>query len=256
MLPEQDHGVRTWRRAGRDALPVLAVFAACPVVALLAPHDPTVALARGRELVHLERSLGVLLEPAANRWAAAHGLLFAVLTWAYLLVHVPATVGALVWTWLERRSAFARGCLALVLCQALVVAGYLVAPTAPPHMLGELGMRTGLGASDGERAGLAGLLQSPYAAVPSGHVAFAVVAAWVVASAARPLAVRLLAVLYPVVVVVVVVLTGNHLLADVALGAGAALGAVTTATLAVRLRPRRARRPARAGTRASALRAT
>lgn len=244
MATGWEHGERSWGRAARDALPVVAVFAVCPLVALLAPDDPAAAIARGRDLVDLERSLGVLVEPSLARWTAGHAVLLQVLTWLYLLVHVPATVGALVWAWLERRAAFARARAALLGTQAVVVAGYLALPTAPPRLLPGLGVGDPLAAVGASDAGLSSVLQSPYAAVPSGHVAFSVVVAWIVVRLAGPPWVRLLVGLYPLGVVAMVVLTGNHLLSDAVLGASAATVGIGASGLALRFAhaPSRVRR--------------
>jgi hypothetical protein len=92
----------------------------------------------------------------------------------------------------------------------VVVAGYLLVPTAPPRML-----RGGP-----EPASWAHSLQSQYAALPSGHVAFAVVVAGVVGLQVRAL--RRVAPLYPLLVSAVVIATGNHLWIDAVAGVAAA----------------------------------
>jgi hypothetical protein len=66
-------------------------------------------------------------------------------------------------------------------------------------------------------------LQSPYAAMPSGHVAFAVVVAGLLSTQVRAL--RVVAWLYPLLVTTVVIATANHLWLDAAAGAAAAAGA-------------------------------
>lgn len=246
---------RTWRRAAHDAALVALAFAVCPLVALTAPDDPTAALARGRGLMHAEQALGVWVEPAVHQWAAGvPGLLGAVLLF-YVWVHVPATVGALVWAWLERPAHFPRARDAFLATQALVVAGYLLLPTAPPRLLGVHGLGDPLSPA---ASALAATVQSPYAAFPSGHVAFALVAGGIVARLARPAWLRLLGALYPLLVLGVVVASANHFLLDAAGGAVAAVGGVLAASLRGRLAgsvtqpasaaagPAAARRPSRA----------
>jgi hypothetical protein len=125
-----------------------------------------------------------------------------------------------VWAWLERPAAFAAARDTLVLAQVLTVAGYVTAPTAPPRMLGDLGFRDTLAGFWGAgTANATHLLQSPFAAMPSGHVAFALVAAGTVAALVRSRIVRALAVAYPVLVVAVTVATANHFLADAVVAA-------------------------------------
>ncbi len=125
---------------------------------------------------------------------------------------MPATVGALVWARLEHPRAFGLARDAFLATQALVVAGYLLAPTAPPRLL-----------SGGvEVDGWHYTVQSPYAAMPSGHVAFAVVAAGIVCALAPWRWGRVLAVAYPLLVTVIVLGTANHFWIDAAAGASAA----------------------------------
>src|SRR4051794_4927296 len=85
--------------------------------------------------VRLERSLGLYLEPALWRWFAAHRPVSAVAGFLYIWGHLPATVGALVWVWLERPRRFALARDAFAATQLIVVAGYIAAPTPPPRAL-------------------------------------------------------------------------------------------------------------------------
>ena len=106
------------------------------------------------------------------------------------------------WAWLERPTAFAAARDTFVLAQVLTVAAYLLVPTAPPRLVPQLGLHDTLTAFWGAgAAGASHVVQSPYAALPSGHVVFALVAAGTVVSLARPAVVRVLAALYPALVV-------------------------------------------------------
>jgi hypothetical protein len=158
----------------RDAALIAGALALCPIVAALAPAEPP--LARTRALVSLERALGVFVEPAVHAWVAARPALLTAAGLSYVWVHLPATIGALIWARLERPHAFVRARDTFLATQLVTVAGYLLVPVAPPRMLpgftDTLAVVYGIG---GER--LAHSVQSPYAAIPSGHVAFAAVAA-------------------------------------------------------------------------------
>src|SRR4051812_19193215 len=151
-------------RAGRDIALIGAAFALCPLAAALAPADPSGPLARADAVVGFEHGIGLFFEPAFARWVSGRPALSALLAFLYLWGHVPATVGSLVWARLERPRFFPLARDAFLATQLLVIAGYLLAPTAPPRM------RSG----QIHAGGLVHTVQSPYAAMPSGHVAFAV----------------------------------------------------------------------------------
>jgi hypothetical protein len=161
--------------------------------------------------------------------------LLAVLSFLYLWGHVPATVGALVWTRLEHPRAFPLARDAFLGTQLIVVTGYLLVPTAPPRMLF---------GSERASGGLVDMIQSPYAALPSGHVAFAVTVTGIVCSLAPWLWVRAVMALYPLLVTAVVLTTANHFWLDAVAGAAAAGTGLALAVIA-RTVPRRVANHAR-----------
>ena len=115
---------------------------------------------------------------------------------AYVGVHLPVMLGVLAWTWFARPRAFPLGPQHLRARAGARSLGYVLVPTAPPRMVPEAGYGAGR-RQTGPRA--RALAMSPYAAMPSGHAAFALIAAGIVATQARSRAVRVLAVLYPAV---------------------------------------------------------
>ena len=75
-------------------------------------------------------------------------------------------------------------------------------PAAPPRMLPDLGFRDLLAATYGSGGeALAHSLQSPLAAMPSGHIVFAAFSGGVAAALARPWWARAAAIVYPLLVV-------------------------------------------------------
>jgi membrane-associated phospholipid phosphatase len=101
---------------------------------------------------------------------------------------------------------------------------------------------------DAASAGFERLAMSPYAAMPSGHAAFSLIAAGTVAVLARRRIVRLAALLYPPAVLLEIVATGNHFWLDAAAGAAAAAAGFAMAQGIDRgYPPARSRRRAREG---------
>src|SRR2546423_11142580 len=87
------------------------------------------------------------------------------------------------------------------------------------------------------RHGIEALVMSPYAAVPSGHAAFALLVAGTGYALAGTRRGRTIALLYPLIVLTEIVATGNHLWLDAVFGACAA-GAGTAVALARHRLPR------------------
>jgi hypothetical protein len=232
-------------RAIRDALRQTAVVTAalllCPLAALVSTRDPRIPLARARELMDFERSLGLFVEPGLHAWLQRHDWLLSLAGGFYVWAHVSALVGILTFTWFASTTRFRRLRDAFVCTQLVVVAGYLALPTAPPRLVPEAGFRdtfTQLWGADA--TALAHTVQSPYAAMPSGHVAFSVIVAAGLWMTSRRASVRFAALAYPALVLLVVMATANHFWLDAvagALAAGlglAAANAVGAATRALR----------------------
>jgi PAP2 superfamily protein len=198
------------RRWARDAAPALLALALSPVVAAAAPGAER-PLARMRGLIDMERRLGLFFEPKVHAWFDARPPLMAALRVTYIVAHVPGALGVLAWTRRNHPQAFPQARDAFAATQALAALGYVIAPTAPPRMI------AGLGYDDRPRPGDHGLgrsIQSPYAAMPSAHTAFSVVAAGTVWALARSRPVRAAALLYPPAVVVEIIATGDHIWLD------------------------------------------
>ena len=80
-------------------------------------------------------------------------------------------------------------------------------------------------------------LVNPYAAVPSMHVAFALMIGWPLARLVRWRIVRVLWLLYPFLMAFVIVVTANHFIFDALLGALTAGASAYGASWLARARP-------------------
>jgi membrane-associated phospholipid phosphatase len=126
-----------------------------------------------------------------------------------------------------------------VVSMALALVLYVVYPTAPPRLMSGLGFGDPVAHATGVRADDAGSgpLFNPYAAVPSMHVAFALMIGAPLASMVRRRVARVLWLAYPLVVTYVVVATANHWWFDVAAGAAVAATAAVAARALAAWRP-------------------
>jgi len=202
---------RRWARSARDAAPVLLSLALSPVVAAVAP-GPERPLRRMRGLIERERRLGLFFEPAVHAWFDARPPLMRTLRVTYVAAHLPVALGVLAWTRRAHPNAFPQARNTFAATQTLAAIGYVIAPTAPPRMVAGLGYDDRPGPGD---QGLGRMVQSPYAAMPSAHTAFAVIAAGTVWCLTRSRPVRAAALAYPPAVVVEIIATGDHIWLDV-----------------------------------------
>ena len=217
-----------------EAAAVLGLYGVYELARGLVVGDAREADHHAHRVVALERWLHLFAEANVQHAARALPGLSSLLGTAYLSLHLVVTVGVLLWLHQRRPAAFAFVRTTLLLASALALVGFLAYPTAPPRLVG-IGIADTV--SNGHvdlHKGLVSSLYTPYAAVPSMHIGYAlIVAASLLRYGRRPL-VRALGALYPPFVLLVVVATGNHFFFDAAAGALVAGLAAAAATFLTR----------------------
>lgn len=182
------------------------------------------AVGHAEQLLAVERWLRLDVEAAMQAWILEHRLLVTVANWVYIWGHWPVIAGTLLWLWRHDRGAY------LTLTRAMFVSGgigliiFATYPVAPPRLMPDgAWVDTVTELSTSYRVLQPPSLVNKYAALPSLHVGWNLLVGIVVfgAAARRPL--RAAAACLPVLMVLAVVLTGNHYILDAVLGAALAL---------------------------------
>ena len=203
------------------------------------PQTATAAFNNARDLISVESTLGVFIEPSIQTFTAGQGWLLDVASWMYINAQTSITLGALVWLYLFRNASFyfVRNMFLFAFCLALV--GYGLFPTAPPRFLPEWGFFDAVSDFTGVRQDSVTVdaLVNPYAAMPSMHVGFALMISVPLARLVKWRALKVVWWLYPLIVLWVIVATANHFILDAVFGAvTAGIGALFALGMA-RLRP-------------------
>jgi hypothetical protein len=197
------------------------------------------AFEHARDLIDLERGMHVFVEPAVQAWGSGSQLLLDGASWIYINAQTTVTVSALIWLYIFRNPSFYFVRNMMVVAMGIALVGYVAFPTAPPRFLPEWGFFDAVHDFTGGRSDsvTANALFNPYAAVPSMHVAFALMIGWPLAKLVRWRALRVFWLLYPLVMTFVIVVTGNHFIADAVLGAMTAGVSAYSAWWLARARP-------------------
>jgi hypothetical protein len=198
------------------------------------------AFEHARDIVSLERTLHVFVEPKIQHWAIGTGWVDDVGSWMYLNTHFVVTTCTLAFIYLFRNEHYYFVRNMFMVAMGLALVGYVVFPTAPPRMLPELGFIDSVSDFTGVSSDASvNALFNPYAAVPSMHVGFALMLAVPMIRMTRRRWAKVLWALYAPVVTMVVIVTANHWVFDAATGAAvAAVSAVAAQTVFARVRPR------------------
>ena len=180
------------------------------------------AARNAQRIVALERRLGLHVEPHLQALLLPRRRLVASLNVAYVTLNVGLTVGWLMRLFRRGHPEFHRLRRAAALTTLGAQPVFLLFPVAPPRTLDDfVDTIEEVSGIDLDR-GLVARLYDPIAAMPSIHVAYAVVTASGMVATAENGLVRTLAPAYPPVVAAVVFATANHYVLDAV--AGAALG--------------------------------
>jgi PAP2 superfamily len=198
------------------------------------------AFENARDIISAERSLNLFFEQDFQEWALRDARwIVDGANWMYVNSHFVLTVGFLIWLYLARNEAYYFVRNMFMVAMGIALAGYVVYPTAPPRFMPEWGFQDTVTEWVGlQAAHNANALYNPFAAVPSMHVAFALMIAVPAFFLVRNRVIKALWAVYPLVVTFVVVVTANHFWMDAALGAlVAAVSAIAASEAFARARP-------------------
>jgi hypothetical protein len=176
------------------------------------------AVAHARSIADLESKMGLLHEVDVQRVLAHVPGLDTLFGFGYDVFHLGVTGGVLLWLFFGHRDVYARVRSTLLAATGLALLCFTVFPSAPPRLAG-IGIADTLSlAKDTSHSGVLQLLYNPYAAMPSLHMAYAVIAGVSLLHWGRHGILRFLGVAYPIFVAVEVIATGNHFFLDVVMG--------------------------------------
>jgi membrane-associated phospholipid phosphatase len=238
------------RRSWRDWSTLLVYLALVPGIelgdevahALFAPSNQQRGLIDATAVIHFEQTHDLWLEPAIQQLGAGvRHLLGLPLGWhqiahlaniVYGPGHVFVTLAFALWIFFRHRALFSPIGRIFVLTNLLAVALYELYPLAPPRLAGRVlfdghpyhFIDTVFG-SGGLQVGF-----NEYASMPSVHVAWALIVGLGLCLTLRNPVARVLALLWPVLMIATVIVTGNHYLLDV-LGAMAVVAVASLLSL-------------------------
>lgn len=215
--------------ARRDGVAQLAVVLGAFAVYAAARHamEPNwaQAFANARRIVSAEEVLGLAWEQSLQRAFLALPDLVAALNVFYFVGHFVFTGIFFVWLYRRSRDGFRIFRDGFIVATAISVVVHWLFPTAPPR-LADVGLEDTLLLLSGIDIGspTSAAYSNPVAAVPSLHAAYALGVGIGVIRYARPLWLRAAGFVYPPLVLLTIVVTGNHFVLDAVAGI-AVLGA-------------------------------
>jgi PAP2 superfamily protein len=208
-----------------EAGTLLGLFALWQFAGSFSVFSPDGAIPRARWIWHAERLTHLPSEAAVQQVFLPHPLLVQTFNLYYLGLHFPVLIACLIWLFARHRQHYPRIRTTIVIFTAVSLLIQFL-PVAPPRMLpGDHMVDTA--ARYGQSVYGTGFDADQLSAMPSVHVGWAIIVALAVIAVCRSRW-RWLALGYPVLTTLVVVVTANHFWLD-AIAAAALLGLVLLA---------------------------
>ncbi len=222
--PRTEHVARAWRWLRRrdgliQILIVVGGFEAYEGLRhVMTPNWPE-AFANAARVENVERWGHFAWEQSVQRLFLGMPHLVQAMNVFYFVGHFVLTGVFFTWLYFRSREGFRSVRNAFLIATAISLVVHWLFPTAPPR-LAHVGLTDTLRAFSGIDIGSphSSPFSNPVAAVPSLHAGFAIGVAYGLVRYARRKWVRVLGVVYPVIVVLVIVVTGNHFILDALAG--------------------------------------
>jgi membrane-associated phospholipid phosphatase len=215
---------------------------------LVSQHGTVQGIDNARQIVSFEAAHGLWWEPAWQLFFEhSHQIFLLSITWVdssrvmngiYVLGHVLMTLSVAAWVYFYRRRYFPLLRNTVIVTNALALVIYENFPVAPPRMMPPLPFNHhlfsfqdtlyGVLSASGHYVGSSSsLAYNEFSAMPSIHMAWALVVGAALLLLCRSFPLRLLGVVYPALMLVAIVVTANHYFLD----AAAAVAVVAAAAL-------------------------
>jgi hypothetical protein len=202
-----------WRAVAWEAALLFGLYALWQLAGSFTVMSPAGALPRASWLWQAERVLHLPSETAVQRPFLPHPLLVQASNLYYDILHFPVLIGCLIWLYARHRDRYApiRTTVALFTGVSLLIQ---FIPVAPPRLLPGTGMvDTAVQYGQSVYSWQGGFDADQLSAMPSVHVGWALIVALAVITVSRSRW-RWLAVAYPLLTSLVVVVTANHFWLD------------------------------------------
>jgi PAP2 superfamily protein len=206
---------------------LLGLFALWQFAGSFTFFSPDGAIPRAHWIWHAERVMHLPSEAALQQVFMPHPLLIQVFNLYYLGLHFPVLIACLIWLFVRHRQRYGKIRTTIVIFTAISLLIQFL-PVAPPRMLpGDHMVDTAIRYGQSVYGNGAGFNADQFSAMPSVHVGWAIIVALAVITVCRSRW-RWLALGYPLLTTLVVVVTANHFWLD-GIAAAALLGLVLLA---------------------------
>jgi hypothetical protein len=202
----------------REVAIVVGAYAVYYVVRGSTHGSASTAIDHARRIIDIEEWLRIYWEPAWQSFFTSTRASTLFFNWVYIWWHWPVIIVVALWLFLERPGAYYTYRWAFLVSGGIALIFFAATPVAPPRLATPDIVDTISLHSSAYRSYEAPAFVNQYAAFPSLHFAWSVLASIAIFTQTRVVALRIVAILSPVAVLLSIVATGNHFIIDAAAG--------------------------------------
>ena len=182
----------------------------------------SLAFSNAQDLIAFERSLGIYVERTAQQLVLDNRAIVTFFNWVYIWFHWPVVLGSFFFLYRNAKGTFVLYRNAIFVSGAIGLIIFITYPVAPPRFL------DGFTDTVAELSTSYKFWQPPsivnkYAALPSFHVGWNLLAGVMLFHATKTRAIRVFAVMSPALMTAAVVFTANHYIIDAIVGVAIAM---------------------------------
>jgi len=193
----------------REAGVIAGLYALWQLAGSLSVLGTTGAFERARWIEHSEQDWGLPSEASVQHLVSGHPIIVQACNVYYATMHFGGLFVFLIWLFIRHRAAYATSRLTLVLSTLICLLIQLI-PVAPPRLLPGF---TDTARQYGQSVYSLGLAPDELSAMPSVHVAWAVLVGWAVVRASTSRW-RWAALAHPILTIFAITATANHFWLD------------------------------------------
>ncbi len=213
---------RPWSGFASQAIVVALMSLLYFGVRMVTKDSEIAAFANAANLISFEQGLGIDVESWLQNLILDKHNIVTLFNWIYIWLHWPVILFSMFYLFRYRRSHYILFRNAMIISGAIGLIIFMAYPVAPPRFMG------GFEDTVGSFSTSYKILQPPsivnkYAALPSFHVGWNVMACTVLFKSTKFLPMRIFAVVSPLLMAFAVIFTANHWVVDGILGTAIAL---------------------------------
>jgi hypothetical protein len=210
-----------------EILAILLFYVVYSAVRNMNGSNPPKAFHNARDVITLEHHLGMFHEATIQGWALHFRPLIIAANYMYGSLHFIVTIWVAVWLFRRYSNDYPRYRNTLAITTAIALIGFSLFPLMPPRLIDQYAaahhFRFHWGFVDtlakyptpwSFSSGPAARVSNQYAAMPSVHIAWATWCALAMVPRMKTPIRKILAACYPVLTLVVIVITANHYVID------------------------------------------